>query len=315
MKRIIYLAYYIKQLNWEQLRRFMANAADTTGKSQQRLWLELLTDSLVYNVSILEYFQFGFYKGLPAEEKVLWAGTGHMYRYQKIMNPRRKRHILDDKTLFYRHYRRFFKHWVYTLKDMEGDLLYAHKVLQQPKLVLKTSNGKCGRGTAFFESANFTPVSLRDYMRRAGYTLAETFAEQHHDLNRLSPSGVNTVGIFTQINQQGGAAILGCRQRISVNSPIDNMAAGNLAAPIDEATGLINGPAVYSDINKSPESIHPVTGEPIVGLKVPCWEDCLQLATEAALAHSQNRSVSWDILVTADGPGLIGGNHDWCKRV
>lgn len=290
----------------------MAFASDTTGKSQQRLWLELLTDSVVYNISILEYFQFGFYKGLPAEEKRRWASTGYMYRYQKIMNPRRKRHIIDDKTLFYRHYRRFFKHQVYTLKDMEGDLIYAHKVLQQPKLVLKTSNGKCGRGTAFFESANFTPVSLRYYMRREGYALAETFAEQHPDLQRLSPSGVNTVRIFTQLNADGVVNILGCRQRISVNSSVDNMAADNLAAPIDYTTGLISGPGVYSDITKAPESIHPVTGVPIVGFKVPFWKDCLQLATEAALAHPQNRSIGWDIVVTPDGPGLQSAHGNWC---
>lgn len=313
--RFFYLAYYIKQLNWEQFRRFLTFAEEHTGKRHLRLWLELLRDSLVYNISVLEYFQFGFYKGLPAEEKRRWAGTGYMYRYQRLMNPPRKRRMLDDKRLFYKHYRQFFKHRVYTLKDIEGDLLYAYKALQQPKVVLKTTNGKCGRGTVFFESSHFTPVSLRDYMRREGYTLAETFAAQHPDLQRLSPSGVNTVRIFTQLNAEGGVDILGCRQRISVNSSVDNMAAGNLAAPIDEATGLINAPAVYSDITKAPVSVHPITGVPIVGFQVPFWEDCLELAIDAALAHPQNRSVGWDIVVTPDGPGLIEGNHDWCKLV
>jgi hypothetical protein len=310
--RFFYLAYDIKQLNWEQLSRFLTFAEEQTGKSRLRLWLGLLRDALVYNISVLECFQFGFYKGLPAEEKRRWAGTGYMYRYQRLMNPPRKRSILDDKRLFYKYYRQFFKHRVYTLKDMEGDLLYAYKALQQPKVVLKTSNGKCGRGTVFFESANFTPVSLRDYMRREGYTFAETFAAQHPDLQRLSPSGVNTVRIFTQLNAEGGVDILGCRQRISVNSTIDNMVAGNLAAPIDEVTGLINGPGVYSDITKAPVSVHPITGVPIVGFQVPFWEDCLRLATDAALAHPQNRSVGWDLVVTPDGVGLQSAHALCC---
>ena len=34
---------------------------------------------------------------------------------------------------------------------------------------------------------------------------------------------------------------------------------------------------------------------------------------KAALLHPQNRSIGWDIVITAKGPGFIEGNHDWCK--
>jgi hypothetical protein len=124
---------------------------------------------------------------------------------------------------------------------------------------------------------------------------------------------VNTVRIFTQLNRKDEVEILGCRQRISVNSPIDNMAAGNLATSIDERTVIIDGPGVYSDITKSPEMNHPITNISIVDFQVPFWEDCKQLAITAALEHPENRSIGWDIVVTENGPGLIEGNHDWCK--
>jgi hypothetical protein len=39
------------------------------------------------------------------------------------------------------------------------------------------------------------------------------------------------------------------------------------------------------------------------------------LAKEAALFDKSNRSIGWDIVVTETGPGLIEGNHDWCKLV
>ena len=61
---------------------------------------------------------------------------------------------------------------------------------------------------------------------------------------------MNTVRVFSQINHHNEVEILGCRLRISVNSPVDNMAAGNLAAPIDDETGLIYSSAVYSDITQ-----------------------------------------------------------------
>jgi hypothetical protein len=93
------------------------------------------------------------------------------------------------------------------------------------------------------------------------------------------------------------------------------MAAGNLAAPIDAKTGIISGPGVYSDITKSPETIHPITGVSIVGFQIPYWQEILEMTKKASLKHPQNKSIGWDIVVTEDGPGFIEGNHDWCKLV
>ncbi len=39
------------------------------------------------------------------------------------------------------------------------------------------------------------------------------------------------------------------------------------------------------------------------------------MVKEASELHPQNRSIGWDIVITPDGPGLIEGNHDWCKLV
>jgi hypothetical protein len=150
-------------------------------------------------------------------------------------------------------------------------------------------------------------------MENFEYGLVEEFIVQHPELTRISPSAVNTVRIFTQINKQNKVEILGCRLRISVNSPVDNMAAGNLAAPIDEKTGQVNGPAVYSDITKEEQEYHPVTKVRITGFQVPFWEETLELVKKAAKLHQQNRSIGWDVVITERGPGLIEGNHDWCK--
>jgi hypothetical protein len=53
----------------------------------------------------------------------------------------------------------------------------------------------------------------------------------------------------------------------------------------------------------------------IIGFQIPFWPETLKLAKDAARLHPQNRSIGWDIVVTPDGPGLIEGNHDWCKLV
>ena len=145
------------------------------------------------------------------------------------------------------------------------------------------------------------------------FDLVEEFIIQHKDLSNLSPSSVNTVRVFTQLNQSGEVEFLGCRQRISVNCKVDNMAAGNLAAPIDIDSGVISGPGVYSDITKEQAEKHPVTRTAIVGFQVPFWQETLEMVEEAAKLHPENRSIGWDVVITDKGPGLIEGNHDWCK--
>jgi hypothetical protein len=314
INRLLYFAYYLKNLDKTTFKKLLGFTIQKTGLSKMSIYRDIFFDSIRYNISILEYFQFGFYE-MDSESKKKWAGTGYMYEFQKIMNPLEHRVILDDKTIFYKEYKSFFKHHVMDVKEMRKDIQGVKKMLQLSKVVLKESKGKCGIGTVFVDSDQFNPKTLIEYMVKEGFDLAETYITQHKDLNSLSPSGVNTVRIFTQLNRKDKVEILGCRQRISVNSPIDNMAAGNLAASIDEKTGIIDGPGVYSDITKSPEMNHPITNISIVGFQVPFWEDCKQLAITAALEHPENRSIGWDIVVTENGPGLIEGNHDWCKLV
>jgi hypothetical protein len=270
----------------------------------------------MYNISILEYFQFHFYE-LDQNSRKQWAGTGTMFEYQLAMNPKSTRDILDDKRKFLKAYNKFVLHRTATKDEVFKDRHIVDYLLSNSsmKLVFKVSNGKCGAQVLIRNVSDFNSDTILDFMDKNNYDLVEEFIVQHPEMNRLSPSGVNTVRIFTQLDRNDEVVILGCRQRISVNSPVDNLAAGNNVAAIDENTGVIYSKAIYSDITKEPVEYHPVTGVKILGFHVPFWKEVLQLVKDAALLHKQNRSIGWDIVITENGPGLIEGNHDWCKLV
>ncbi len=315
MKRLLYLGYYLHKMNWPILRRFMRHTRQQYGLSSIRQVIAFTTDSLRYNIAPLEWYQFGF-ASLAPEEKATWAGTGTMYEVQRKLNPPGERRVLNDKREFYQAYREFCLHGLWTLKDLQEDPVLVERILaRHDKLVFKDATGNCGASVRIVPSNELSASGLTGWMRQNGYDMVESFIEQHPDLQTLSPSGVNTVRIFTLLDRQGGYHVLGCRLRISVDSPVDNLAAGNLAAPIDDATGKVSGPGVYSDITRKPESVHPVTRVPIDGLQLPFWPETLELVKNASLRHPQNRSIGWDVAITADGPGLIEGNHDWCKLV
>ncbi|WP_142713027.1 sugar-transfer associated ATP-grasp domain-containing protein [Fodinibius sediminis] len=314
MNRAIYLGYYLKKLDREKFRVFLNHASKLTGKPRTAILSDVVRSVFTYNISILEYFQFGFFD-LSQKEREQWAGTGYMYEYQLRMNPRNDRHILEDKTLFYKHYGDFFVHRVADIETIKNQPEIADEILANPsgRLVFKSAEGNCGTDVEIKRCSDFNRASILDFMEKRGFPLVEEFIEQHPQLNRLSPSAVNTVRIFTQLDDRNEVVILGCRLRISVNSPVDNMAAGNLAAPIDETTGQLSGPAVYSDITKEVQECHPVTKVKIPGFQIPYWEETLEMVKKAALHRPQNRSIGWDVVITEKGPGLIEGNHDWCK--
>jgi hypothetical protein len=315
IKRTLYLGYYLKQMKWSLLKEFLSYTSKLTGKSKSHLLLASIRDVYKYNISILEYFQFGFYNKTQ-ETKEEWAGTGTMYEFQKIANPPNERIILDDKRLFYKKYKEFFIHDLYSLEELKQNPTIIDALLtKEKKVVLKEASGKCGAGVKICHTENLHSESLLKMMQEGEFDILETYIKQHSQMQKLSPSAVNTIRIFTQIRKGGQYEVLGCRIRISVNCEVDNLAAGNLAAPIDKKTGIINGPGVYSDITKAPESVHPITAVSIVGFQIPYWEEILTMVKIASLKHPQNRSIGWDVVLTENGPGLLEGNHDWCKLV
>lgn len=314
LKRALYLGYYIKKLDREKFTLFLNHAVQHTGKSRISILFDILRCVFLYNISPLEYFQFHFYD-LSKTEREAWAGTGYMYEYQLKMNPRNKRQILENKALFHKFYEDFFVHQVADIKELKNRSEVRSQILSNPsgKLVFKSVDGKCGEEVEVRDCKDFNEQNLVEYMDARGYELVEEFIVQHPEMNRLSPSAVNTVRIFTQLNDQDEVEILGCRLRISVDSHVDNLAAGNLAAPIDETTGKLCGSGVYSDITKDEQEYHPVTNVKIPGFQIPFWQETLDLVKKAAALHKQNRSIGWDVVITEKGPGLIEGNHDWCK--
>lgn len=313
MRRFFYFIYYLRELDKTKYKSFANYVARYFKVSEFTQRFSVFINSLKYNVSILEYYLFGFYSENKSHaQRLTWAGTGYMYEYQLLMNPKSSRNVLSDKPLFLEKYREFVDHQFWKKGDSIEKL---QLVLDDCKemIVLKASDGQCGRGIKIISTKELTTESLLSALEESGNDMIEEFVKQHDALNELSPSGLNTLRVVTQINKTGGVDILGIRLRITVNNSVDNLAAGNVAAPVDETTGVIFDTAVYSDIAKKPVDFHPVTGVKIVGFKIPYFKETMELVKKAALLYPENKSIGWDVAITNKGPELIEGNHDWCK--
>jgi len=312
LKRILYFIYYLKKMNWPLLVKFQQYTQSKSGVSKFKQWVLTFKHVLKYNISILEFYQFDFINKTH-EEKLKWAGTGTMYEFQLKANPPNCRAILDDKRLFAKKYAKFIPNTIYSIGDLNDKRI--EELLKEKKLVFKEATGKCGSGVLIKNTTELSKNDFTTFMQKHKFDMVETFIKQHEAINQLSPSAVNTIRIFTKIDQNDNYQVLGCRMRISVDCEVDNLAAGNLAAPIDEKTGIICGPGIYSDITKEKEKFHPITKTEIPGFQIPFWDDIKSMVKEASLMYPQNKSIGWDVVLTPTGPGLIEGNHDWCKLV
>jgi predicted transcriptional regulator len=313
-KRILYFSYYLKELDKEKFKLFLHKAKEKTGKSSLAIIMDVIRSVFKYNISILEYFQFHFYE-IPKEERQTYAGTGYMYEYQLKMNPKSTRSVLEDKLQFLKDYKEFIRHQHLSLSELESDPGIAEKLIanKSGKVVYKNAHGQCGNKIEVMETKVLTQNKIIAQIKNNGNDLVEEFVVQHPQLMSLSPSGLNTVRIITQLNAKDKVDIIGARLRITINSTVDNMAAGNIAAPINIETGKLDGPGVYSDITKEDEKYHPITNTPIIGFQVPFWKESIAMVTSAALNNKNNRSIGWDVAITEKGPELIEGNHNWCK--
>lgn len=316
IRKLIYFGYYLKSTDKTRLNYFLDYVVKTTGKSKFVLLKDMFVSSFRYNISLLDYFFFRFYEK-DHELRSKYAGTGYMYEVHRIFNPVKSRNNIHKKDIFLKNYRQFIKHDFATLDDLEANPKLAKRLLSNPsgRIVTKNSDGECGNGVMVLNSAEFDSSNLLESLKKHRNNLVEEFVVQHPKLMKLSPSGLNTIRLQTQLDFKDQVSIIGATLRITVNSTIDNLAAGNLAAPLDAKTGIVTGPAIYSDITKEDKVYHPITGQKIEGFEVPFWNETLELIKKAAIFKTDNRSIGWDIAITKDGPDIIEANHAWCKLV
>lgn len=314
LKRLIYLGYYLKGLDKPKLKKFVDFVVQQKQISKTKLYLDVLKSSLRYNISILDYFYFRFYD-LNELERSKYAGTGYMYEYQLKMNPKSSRDILENKFKFLKTYSDFVLHDFTSKNEFLSNDSIQNRLLsnKSKKIVSKSSDGQCGDGVEVLNLEKLTKEEIINRIKNSGNDLVEEFIVQHDDIMKLSSSGLNTIRIFTQLDKENNVNILGARLRLTIDTYVDNLAAGNIAAPIDVETGVINGAGVYSDIAKTDEEIHPITKEKIIGFQIPYWKESLKMVKEAALLRPENTSIGWDVAVTNNGPELLEGNHNWCK--
>lgn len=160
------------------------------------------------------------------------------------------------------------------------------------------------------QSAADLAAHLRTF--RSG-AIIEAFLVQHPELARLNPDSVNTLRIIT-LRTAAGFETVGAMLRVGRRgSQVDNTSNGGLACPIDLRTGTIREALDLSDERRSHDH-HPDSGAALIGLCIPYWNECMNLAGNALAAVPRMDFAGIDMAITAEGPSVIELNVDPDRR-
>ena len=316
-----YLAYTLLKTDFKKVNQ-LVNLLHQEKKTPKRLiYKDLVTHLFKWNTHFIDYFYNQFFD--DAVDKTKYASVWDMYLFHKKYN-RKERMIFRDKLLFKKRFSNYSAYPYFELNsEMDFSPLYTWiKDNNYQKIVAKKPLASSGKGVKILKLdfvSNKLLIDGRQFesyintLYKMGFTLFESYIEQHSCLKQIYPGSINTIRIVTFVNGSKEVEVWGTTIRMGVNKSVDNFSMGGISANIDINSGIINTKARYKSPFQCEYDIHPVTGENITGVEIPYWAETIETIKKAALEVPEVRTIGWDIAITPQGPTLIEGNDNWNK--
>lgn len=319
-------------------------------KAQQRR--ELLQLRARYLLTDTEYYLYRFHERDKDYSYMLNFMTTHAQRnkFRHVLNDPQWAHILDNKWLFYLHYKQFAIPLpeVYGIYERGSGFTKTAARLAEPEhlatffadikpsaLVIKPVGGRKGQQVLVFDEIGYEGAEIRavlntgqtytfsqlidaleaptatGYYLKGGYLLQEK-VQQHEFLKKIAPYTTNTIRVVTFLDHNHHVAIHFTVLRLGRQGSIaDNFDRGGIAVAIDPKTGVLGEGVTKAKYGGGWVQTHPDSGVKFSGQQLPYWDDILACCTRAAQVSPKVRSIGWDIALTPSGPVVLEGNENW----
>lgn len=268
----------------------------------------------------MDYFHLRLFS-LPLAEGNRYANAWEMHRFHRRYNDRHDIGVLRNKLTFRRAMSAVTAGSYSTVTS--GDVMAWLGRMEGRRIVAKHPLGTAGRSVSIHRVDSSSAGVRLDgcsaeeglsALSKQGQVLLEEYLVQHEVLNGIYSDSLNTVRVLTFINDLGEVEIWSALLRIGNGANVDNFHAGGITAQVNVDTGAVQGPLVLIDpFLPKLGDVHPLTSRPIVGVRLPFWEEGLELVRLAALQNPSIRTVGWDLALLEDGPAIIEGNDNWDK--
>ena len=286
---------------------YVSEISKATGWSRGKVELEVNKAKNLCGSSYEDYYAYKFYEITP-EEQATYATFGLFSKMRFKYNNREKANALfDDKAAFNKtfsdliHRRWFTNERGLTYEQFLEYIKGLTHVLVKP---LAATQGIGIKKFACNESDEANKAFYDELMAMPA-CIIEKYIIQNKEVARFCDTSVNTVRLTT-LNYNGECKFLYSVFRMGQGAVVDNFHAGGIAATVDMETGTVITSA--ADLHGNTFPIHPYSGLPVKGFKIPHWDQVLDVCRKATGRIPDVNLVGWDLAITEDGVDLVEGN-------
>lgn len=305
MSRITYVMKRIGKMDFSRMRETARMLHKKTGKSTLWLLTDMARCAAKYNAGYMDYKIAEMYRLNDTQRRTVIT-RGISNEIVRRMNDKAYWHFFDDKTQFNQTFAQWVQRdWVKADAQLTREALLSF-LKDKDRVIYKPLEGSSGQGIVKYEKADWQDIgAFMDTLKKNGDGIVEELVIQHPDMARMCPTSVNTVRIATLLgDKQEG--IVYAFLRIGNGKVMDNVDCGGMAARVDLDSGMLL--TVGADKQGNTYEKHPITGTPIIGFRIPFFEEAKEMCLQAMRVVPQVRFVAWDVAITADGPRFIEGN-------
>ena len=142
--------------------------------------------------------------------------------------------------------------------------------------------------------------------------LIEKKVRNTNEIDILYPDSLNTFRVVTIKTRDGTWHSPACALKLGRGgSNVDNLAAGGLQISFDSSGTSCSA---YDHIAHKEITHHPDTKAALVGIKLDCYRDVINLGLRASRKFGFLGTIGWDIAMTDRGAMIIEGNTLWAPK-
>lgn len=256
-----------------------------------------------------EYFLYDFASKTEQQKRSFVGDMERTVLCARLYNNNPAGLIFMDKMKTYEHFEPYFKRDVIKVASEADRETFERFISKHDRYMVKPIASSRGKGIRKIDASHTSESSqeIFDGILKSGACVIEELIDQDKRMSDLHPQSVNTIRYATYYDR-GRIWTLACFIKIGRGeSVVDNGGAGGFLAAIDEGTGIIITPGrtEFGEVIH----VHPDTGVPIVGFKIPAWNELKSLVETLVKVLPEQKYVGWDLALSeSEGWVLVEGN-------
>ena len=303
MHKIIYLIKRIFKLDYANMFKIAKNISKKAKKPRLFIVLDMIYCGIVFQAGYYDYQEFEFYN-LNNKQRKTYLTRGKNNEIVRRFNNPEYFHFIDNKIDLHKKFDKYMKRDCMCLENNNVDEFVTF-FANHKDIIVKPVDAGGGYGVEKYSFTNEKEArELYTKLVENEQFLIEECIKQHKEMNVLYDKSVNTLRMFTFLKDDK-AYFLQAVLKIGNGGVVDNFSSGGMYTYVND-DGIVFVKAIDQADNIF--DVHPISKTPIVGFKVPMFNEAVELVKECAHVVPEVAYIGWDVAIGENGPEIIEGN-------